>query len=439
MENNSKKISYQYLQQFQKPSRMLAWFILVSVSVILFLFIPWTQNIRGGGKVTSRRQEGRTQEINSPIPGKIQRWYVKEGDFVRKGDTILELAEIKEDYLDPELVDRTKEQMNAKSDVIVSYERKVKSIDAQIIALNKSKALKMEQLRNKLIQLDKKLSSENAELIAVNNEYALTKDQFDRQEKLYKEGLVSQTQLQQRNVAFQNVVAKQIAVENKIAQTQQEMINCRIEQNSVEQEYNEKISKSEGDRFQSMSQISGGKGELAKLKNQVRNYSIRNGMYFLLASQSGQVVQAKSAGIGEVIKEGERIASIVPNQVELAVEMYVRPVDLPLIHVGEKVRLIFDGYPTIVFSGWPQGSYGTFGGVVVAHENTISDNGMFRILVAPDENDKPWPSMLKLGSGSQGIALLKNVPIWYEIWRNMNGFPPDYYKTSKSNEKDKKK
>jgi hypothetical protein len=162
-------------------------------------------------------------------------------------------------------------------------------------------------------------------------------------------------------------------------------------------------------------------------------------MYFLLASQSGQVVQAKSAGIGEVIKEGERIASIVPNQVELAVEMYVRPVDLPLIHVGEKVRLIFDGYPTVVFSGWPQGSYGTFGGVVVAHENTISDNGMFRILVAPDENDKPWPSMLKLGSGSQGIALLKNVPIWYEIWRNMNGFPPDYYKTSKSNEKEKKK
>jgi multidrug resistance efflux pump len=416
---------------------MLPWFIFLAIATILFLFVPWTQNIRGSGKVTSLRQEGRTQEINSPIPGKIQKWFVREGDFVHKGDTILQLAEIKEDYLDPELVDRTKEQMNAKSEVITSYERKVNSIDAQINALVKSKALKLEQLRNKLIQLDKKLNSENAELVAVNNEYTLTKDQFDRQEKLFKEGLVSQTQLQQRNVAFQNVVAKQIAVENKIAQTQQEVINCRIEQNSVEQEYNEKISKSESDRYQSMSQISGGKGELAKLKNQVRNYTIRNGMYFLLASQNGQVVQAKSAGLGEIIKEGEKIASIVPNQIDLAVEMYVRPVDLPLINVGQKVRLIFDGYPTIVFSGWPKGSYGTFGGVVVAHENSISENGMFKILVAEDSQDKPWPAMLKLGSGSQGIALLKNVPIWYEVWRNMNGFPPDYYQTSK-NKKDEK-
>jgi hypothetical protein len=110
-----------------------------------------------------------------------------------------------------------------------------------------------------------------------------------------------------------------------------------------------------------------------------------------------------------------------------------------LIQVGEKVRLIFDGYPTIVFSGWPKGSYGTFGGVVVAHENSIGENGMFRILVSQDPNDKPWPQMLKLGSGSQGIALLKNVPIWYEIWRNMNGFPPDYYINEKTSQKEKAK
>jgi multidrug resistance efflux pump len=437
MSNNNS--SYQYLQSFQRKSKMLHWLTAILLFAIIFLFIPWTQNIRGKGKVTSLRQEGRTQEINSPIPGKIQKWFVKEGDLVRKGDTILQLAEIKEDYLDPELVDRTREQMNAKSDVIASYEKKVNSIDGQIDALTRSKALKLEQLRNKLIQLDKKLSSENAELVAVNNEYTLTKDQFDRQEKLFKDGLVSQTQLQQRNVAFQNVVAKQITVENKIAQTQQEIINCRIEQNSVDQEFNEKISKSESDRFQSMSQISGGKGELAKLKNQVQNYTIRNGMYFLLAAQNGQVVQAKSAGLGEIIKEGEKIASIVPNQLDLAVEMYVRPVDLPLIAKGEKVRLIFDGYPTIVFSGWPKGSYGTFGGVVVANENSIGENGMFRILVSQDPNDQPWPQMLKLGSGSQGIALLKNVPIWYEIWRNMNGFPPDYYIYEKTSQKEKAK
>jgi hypothetical protein len=37
-----------------------------------------------------------------------------------------------------------------------------------------------------------------------------------------------------------------------------------------------------------------------------------------------------------------------------------------------------------------------------------------------------------MGTGAQGIALLKDVPIWYELWRNINGFPPDYYKPAQN-------
>jgi hypothetical protein len=63
-------------------------------------------------------------------------------------------------------------------------------------------------------------------------------------------------------------------------------------------------------------------------------------------------------------------------------------------------------------------------------------------LVSQDPEDRPWPQQLKMGSGAQSIALLKDVPIWYEMWRNINGFPPDYYTLSKtkkeSNEKKSK-
>ena len=152
-------------------------------------------------------------------------------------------------------------------------------------------------------------------------------------------------------------------------------------------------------------------------------------MYVILAPQNGQVVQSKSAGIGEVIKEGERIITIVPGDAQLAVEMYVRPIDLPLIAKGQKLRFVFDGFPSIVFSGWPQSSYGTFGGEVVAIENTINKKGMFRVLVKEDSLDRKWPKELRIGSGAQAITLLKDVQIWYELWRNVNGFPPDYYVT----------
>jgi multidrug resistance efflux pump len=419
--------SLEYIYRSNRQSKIKYWFIGTLLFALLFLFLPWTQNIKSKGMITTLYQDQRPQEINSPIPGRINKWHVKEGDFVEKGDTILQITEIKEDYLDPNLIGRTQQQVDAKKGSIDFYKGKINATASQIDALKNSQKLKIEQLNNKLKQLDNKLASERAELTAANNELTLSKDQLDRQQKMFDDGLVSQTQLQQRNLAYQNILAKKVIVENKLAQTQQEMLIIKIEQNSVSQDYAEKISKADGERFQSQSQVATTEGEVAKLENQVSNYTIRNDMYTILAPQSGQVVQAKKSGIGEILKDGEKIVLIVPTKVNYAVEMFVKPVDLPLINVKQKVRFMFDGYPAIIFSGWPNNSYGTFAGKIVAFENTISSNGMFRVLVAEDSTVKKWPEQLKIGTGAQGIALLKDVPIWYELWRNINGFPPDYY------------
>lgn len=435
--------SFAHIYRSTKISKVNYWFFGVLLFLIGILFLPWTQNIKAKGTITSLYQEQRPQNINSPIPGKIVRWYVKEGDVVKKGDTILQISEIKEDYLDPNLINRTQQQVDAKKGTINFYQSKAATAAAQMEALKTSRVLKIEQLSNKLKQLNNKLISEKAELEAADNEYNLAKDQYNRQQKMYAEGLVSQTQLQQRNASYQNALAKKIMVDNKLAQTQQDITNTKIEQHSVEQEYTEKISKAEGEKFQSLSQITSGQGDIAKLENQITNYTIRNGMYHILAPQDGQIVQANKAGIGEILKDGERITVVVPTKVNYAVEMFVRPVDLPLINIGQKVRLMFDGFPAIVFSGWPNNSYGTFGGKIIAFENTISPNGLFRVLVAEDTTDRQWPPQLKIGSGAQGIALLKDVRIWYELWRNINGFPPDYYKLqeplSKENKESKTK
>ncbi len=431
--------SVEKIYRIDKESKIKYWFFGFILLLIIGLLLPWTQNIKSKGTITSLYQEQRPQEINSPIPGKIVKWWIKEGDFVKKGDTILQLSEIKGDYLDPLLVNRAQQQVDAKKGSIEFYKEKIKSATSQIEALKIGKRLKTEQIGNKLEQLNNKLAAEKAEFEAVKNEYELVKDQFERQEKMFKEGLVSQTQLQQRNISFQNILSKKIATENKLAQTRQEILNNKLEKNGIEQEYTEKISKAEGERFQSLSQISMSEGDVAKLENSVTNYSIRNGMYIILAPQDGQIVQAKKSGIGEILKDGDHIAKIVPSRVNYAVEMYVRPVDLPLINKGQKVRFMFDGYPSIVFSGWPKNSFGTFGGIIISFEHSIGDNGLFRVLVAEDPNDKKWPDQLKIGSGAQGITLLKNVPIWYELWRNINGFPPDFYIKEKDTKKEKTK
>ncbi|KFC20552.1 HlyD family secretion protein [Chryseobacterium sp. FH1] len=415
------------IYQIHKKSNVKRWFLFILFGGIMILFLPWTQNIKVTGNVSTLYQEQRPQQLNSPIPGRIIKWNVKNGDYVKKGDTLLQLSEVKDDYLDPLLVKRTEQQVEAKKGLQKYYEAKVGSTNDQMQALNSGRDLKLSQLKVKISQLNNKLAGEEAELAAAENELRLTSDQYERQKKMYDEGLVSLTQFQQRSVSYQNALAKKTATENKLAQTRQEIVNVSIEQNATIQDYNEKLSKTEGDRFQSMGQIEGSDGDIAKLENQVANYRARQGLYFVIASQDGQIVQINKAGIGEILKDGESIGVIVPTKVDYAVEIYIKPVDLPLVKEGQRVMCIFDGFPAIVFSGWPNSSYGTFAGKVVAVENNISMNGMFKALIIQDQNEKQWPPKIKMGTGVQGIAILHDVPIWYELWRNINGFPPDYY------------
>jgi multidrug resistance efflux pump len=241
-------------------------------------------------------------------------------------------------------------------------------------------------------------------------------------------GVISQIEFEKRKVTYQDGVAKVNVSTNKLNQSKQELLNLKIEKNGAVQEYLDKIAKAQGDRFTSESSIASTQAEVAKLQNQLANYDARNQLYFITAPQSGQITKAKKAGIGEILKEGEMLVEIVPTQQNHAVEMFVEPMDLPLINVGQKVRFVFDGFPAIVFSGWPATSFGTFGGVISAVETSVSSNGMFRILVAEDTKDRPWPKQLRVGGGANGIALLKDVPIYYELWRNINGFPPEFYK-----------
>jgi multidrug resistance efflux pump len=347
---------------------------------------------------------------------------------VKAGDTLIQLSEVKVDYLDPQLLNRTMEQVKGKEQSIDFYQDKAQAAQKQIAALNSGLTLKLEQLRNKIVQLQLKVQADSAEAIAAQNDLNIGKLQFDRQRVLFDSGLVSLTQVEQRNQTFQSALAKKISADNRLANTRQELTITMIEMNAQLQENREKVAKAEGDRFQSLTEIASGQVDVAKLRNLYASYSIRNGMYFILAPQGGQVISARKAGIGEYVKEGEMIVEIVPEKFVYAVEMFVRPLDVPLMAPGQKVRFLFDGFPAIVFSGWPNASYGTFGGVIVAVERNISQEGKFRILIKEDPNDKPWPYQLQVGAGAQGIALLKDVPIWYELWRNINGFPADYYK-----------
>ncbi len=406
---------------------------------LLFLFLPWTQNISGTGAVTTISPGQRPQTIHTAIAGRIEKWYVNEGDHVEKGDTILFISEVKEDYFDPDLVSNTKQQVDAKKNAVRSYDSKVQALESQMSAIDNEKDLKIQQARNKIRQSVLKVKSDSIDLEAVKTQLKIATTQYDRSVQLNKEGLKPLTDVEEKRLKLQDAQAKIITQENKLLTARNELINAKVEINRITAEYSEKISKSSSDKFTALSSQFDTEAQVNKLENQYVNYSIRNGMYYIKAPQSGYVNRALQSGLGETIKEGTPIVSIMPSAYDIAVETYVRPIDLPLLKKGDEIRVWFDGWPTIVFSGWPDMSYGTFGGRIVAIENFISPNGKYRVLIAPDKNEAPWPKQLSIGAGAQTIALLDTVPVWFEIWRTLNGFPPNYYKSGVDTTKEKGK
>jgi multidrug efflux pump subunit AcrA (membrane-fusion protein) len=398
------------------------------------MFLPWTQNIKSEGSVTTMRQEQRPQQINTILPGRIVKWWVKEGDWVKLGDTILQLAEVKDDYLDPNLMARTKEQIEAEKSSMDFYQSKVAAAEQQVNALQAEQSLKLQAVDNKIIQTRRKVQSDSMKLSAAQNEMKVADRQLEGATKMYEQGVIPLTEFERRKVIHQNANAKLVGSQNDYNNSKQDLLIIQLERNAAIQDYAEKIAKVQGDRFQSQSQIAGGQSKVAKLQNQFDNYRIRSGQYYILAPQDGQIIKAKRSGINEIVKEGEMITEVVPKTYQAAAEIWVKPMDLQLLRVGQPVRFMFDGFPAIVFSGWPSASYGTFGGKVFAIESNVSKNGMFRVLVEEDAKDKPWPKNLKMGTGLYSFALLKDVPIWYELWRQINGFPPDFYQDKSTNE-----
>lgn len=389
------------------------WLIAITLIGLVILFLPWTQNVRGSGSVTTLYPDQRVQGVQSTIDGRIDLWYVNEGDTVDKGDTIVRITEIKDAYFDPKLLERTRAQINAKSGAVDGYQSKIEALERQIVALDNLLEVKTQQLVLKI-------KSDSMNFVAANIEQSIAEIQYLRADTLFSEGLNSRAEWEQKMQKWQRSNAYAIKAENDWQQRIAELA-------STQAEYAEKRAKAESEYYATKSMLENAKAELAKLENALSNYEVRQSLYIVRAPKRGVVSRIFKRGLGENVKAGEELGLLIPITYEMAVEIFVQPVDLPLLKLNQHARIEFDGWPSIVFSGWPNTSFGTFGAQVFAIDNQVDEKGRYRVLLRPSEDDLDWPNELRFGAGAEGMLLLNDVPVWYEIWRQINGFPPEYY------------
>jgi membrane fusion protein, adhesin transport system len=380
------------------------------VASVAAMFLPWQQFVEGKGEVTAFAPSDRPQVVPSTIGGRIVEWYVQEGQQVKAGDPLLRIAEVKDEYLDPQTIDRYNEQLSGKSSAVTAKREKVRQLTLQIGLLERNLRLGEQKARTKVAQYE-------AEVRAAVIDSATALLQLQRQQSLLDQELVRLTDVENARVKYQNTIAK-------LQEKRQALQAAEIELDGVAVDYGEKIAKARSEAAATMAEVGEGSADVAKLRQNVRNLEIRNGFYVIRAPQGGTIVRAARAGIGEQLKEGETVVSIMPASALQAVALMVRPMDVPLLSVGRRVRLQFDGWPALQFAGWPSVSVGTFGGTVAVIDRVPDTAGQFRVLVVPDSTDEAWPGQLRLGSGVLGWAMLDQVRVGFEIWRRVNGFPP---------------
>lgn len=162
--------------------------------------------------------------------------------------------------------------------------------------------------------------------------------------------------------------------------------------------------------------------DVAKAETQVARQNTQQ----VRAPRDGVILRSASLDVATLVKEGDELVTFAPDNSERAVELYVNGLDAALVRPGRQVRLVFEGWPAVQFSGWPSIAIGVFPGVVRFVDPAISANGQFRVVVSEDPAT-PWPDdhFLRLGGRARGWIMLNEVRLGYELWRQLNSFPPE--------------
>ncbi|QDS91515.1 Type I secretion system membrane fusion protein PrsE [Roseimaritima multifibrata] len=397
-------------------------FIMLVVSIIAMVFLPWRQTARGIGTVIALDPQERPQRVRSPSKGVVS--YVKEGlregSFVEKDDIVLRLTPFAADgvlQLETQIIAMESKEASAMSSLEVAQQA---ANSQQLSGESLAESLKQDYqaAKQKWEQSKNEVTSLQAELQDKENQLRIA-------EEVAAKGLISREELFSKGQAVQSAKAKVLKAENGVQEFYAALLSKEEEIESKRQDIDIKNRTANQKVLESMQKINTIEKEIIDLRNkrgELDRLEIR-------APRSGYIQQWFGLEGSDTIKEGDQLFVIVPDTEDLAVELKVSGNDMPLIHEGDRVRLQFEGWPAVQFVGWPSVAVGTFGGKVNRVFPTDDGMGNFRVVVVPDNHfarETGWPDdrYLRQGVRTNGWVLLKQVPLGYEIWRQLNGFPP---------------
>jgi len=402
-------------QRVRKVARMLVIFF--TTSTVALIFTPWQQSVSGRGHVSALTPIERVQAISAPVEGRVARWHVTEGTHVRAGQLIVELTDN-----DPLILDRLRRERLAVSERLMMAEGRAAAHEERLGRLRESKTNAVNAASNRVRMAEDRIVQNEQAVRAAEERLTAARLNIARQKNLLERGLTSQRSVELAQQEYATAEAEVRRAQASLQAASKEKLALEDDLRKITADADAAIESERAALNLARAEIANIKAELQRVDSRLaRQQTLK-----VHAPRDGVVLRLLAQPNSELLKGGDPLAMFVPDAQAPTVELWLDGMDMPLVQVGDKVRLQFNGWPAIQFVGWPGVAVGTFGGVVRLVDAAETNGGKFRILVTPDPEDDPWPSAryLRQGVQAKGWVLLRQVTLGWELWRRFNGFPP---------------
>ena len=403
--------------------RYLAVLLLGGLALMIagMAFLPWQQTSKGSGRVVAYHPNERPQTVESPIYGRVVRWgkEIVEGAHVKQGDFILEIRDN-----DPGRATRLAQEVQATQDKVRQAENKAETYGRQINDLIDAKEQVLKAYDQLVLEAERKVAAERQGVISAQAGVDQTKSNYERQKRLFDAGLNSGTSFEKDRRSYEEAKAKLKAAGEYVEAARNYLQSKEAERSKSVLEAQTKVDKAKADQQEVLGEAALARKELLQAEGKQAQFQSRT----VVAPQDGIILRLLANDNAQMLKEGDPLFTIVPETTDRAVELWVDGNDIPLVTLNREVRLQFEGWPAVQFAaGWPRAAMGTFAGKVTTIDATDNGKGKFRVLIRP-ENSSDWPEdrFLRQGVRANGWVLLNEVALGYELWRQLNGFPPVY-------------
>lgn len=390
---------------------------IILIVLIGMLFLPWRQTVQGEGVLIAYNPSERVHFVSATIDGFIDVFHVSENEHVSKGMKIFTMIDLDKDY--------AKRVYSMKE----SLEQQYKNTQQEISVLEENKASMVEQkkirtelYRAQYTQAEEQLKSFRIKRKAHVNNYKIELSNYKRIKQLYKENIESKRSYERAENSYINAKTKLDKTDIDIKVQKRHLRMIVQEQSQFIKEIENSIRGIDNSILSVQTRLNMLKREQERQLSDIARYETS----VVLAEKDGYTMRILKNDKNTYIKKGEPVIQFSPDVSERSVLLKISDFNMPLIKEGLSVRIRFHGWPVLHIPGWPAIRFGTFGGIIKKVDPVLHEKGYYYAYIVEDPKE-PWPSQkeLRLGTSSTVWVALSNVPIWYQLWRLMNAFPPN--------------